>query len=322
MWYDCSMQENIRSWLHSRGITNAIIERFSITTTTHQQLGEDAIVIPVYDYDGTHLFNKYRRSPFAEHPQLPKYVYDKGSKTALYGAHDLSHAARIVVTEGEMDTLVLRSLNITAVSSTGGALSFQEHFATSFLPEDDIYLCFDNDDAGADGMVKTLRYLPNAKVVFIPEQPGVKDISDFVGRGGDFHQLLHTAFLPTGLSTVEADRQRRAAQWLPVRFHDAYIKEHTPVPPKREASASYSDPNDPQKARAKSYPCDKILAFTRRTALCPVHQEKTPSLHYYPKTNTCHCFGCKKSFDSIALYQAVHGCDFKTALNALANAND
>lgn len=319
MWYYFHMQENIRSWLNSRGITDATLERFSITTTTHPQLGEDTIVIPVYEHDGTHLFNKYRRSPFAEHPQLPKYVYDKGSRTTLYGAHDLSHATRIVVTEGEMDTLVLRSLNITAVSSTGGALSFQEHFAKHFLAEDDVYLCFDNDEAGAEGMVKTLRYLPTAKVIFIPEQPGVKDISDFVRRGGDFHQLLHTAFSPTDLATVEADKQRRAAQWLPVRFHDAYIKEHTPVPAKRQASATYTDANDPDKARAKSYPCNQIVEFTRGKALCPVHNERTPSLHYYPKTNTCHCFGCKKTFDSIALYQAVHGCDFKTALEALKN---
>lgn len=32
---------------------------------------------------------------------------------------------------------------------------------------------------------------------------------------------------------------------------------------------------------------------------CPFHDEKTPSLHIYKKTNTFHCFGCQKSGDSV-----------------------
>lgn len=312
------MQDNILQWLISRGITKETIDLFNIHTTNHPIMGEDTIVIPVHNPDGSFAFNKYRRSPFNEHPKLPKYSYDKGSRTSLFGSHLLPNKGQteltnIVITEGELDTLVLHSRNIQAVSSTGGAMSWQDEF-TDLLAGYDVTLCFDNDDPGAQGMVKTLRSLPHAKVVFIPETPGVKDITDFLARGGDFHALLRTAFKPTDLATVEADRQHRTSQWLPVRFHDAYIKEHTPLPQKTHTH----DYDTPEKERAKAYPCDKILEFTRRKALCPVHNEKTPSLNYYPKTNTCFCFGCSRYFDSIALYQAVHECDFKTALKALS----
>ena len=320
------MQDNIRSWLNKRGVSNDTIALFNIHTMTHPFMGEDTIVIPVHNSDGSFAFNKYRRNPFAEHPQLPKYTYDKGGKTTLFGANHLPkdkdsgqlQLQNVVVTEGELDTLVLTSLNIQAVSSTGGAMSFSDDFALQ-LQSYPVYLCFDNDQAGAHGMVRALQYLPNAKVVFIPEQPGVKDITDLVSRGGDFHALLATAKQYTSLEQVTEDRLARAAQWLPVRFHDEYIKVHTPAPKSFYPKEPFSG-DTTQLERAKAFPCTEIegIEFKRRKALCPQHNEKTPSLEYYPKTNTCFCFGCRKYFDSVSLYQAVHNVDFKTALNKLA----
>jgi 5S rRNA maturation endonuclease (ribonuclease M5) len=310
------MQDNIRSWLNKRGVSDDTIALFNIHTVTHEFMGEDTIVIPVHNTDGSFAFNKYRRNPFNEHPQLPKYTYDKGGKVTLFGADKLKEQGTIVVTEGELDTLVLTSLNISAVSSTGGAMSFQHEWVDVFGPEDDVYLCFDNDQAGAQGMVRALEYLPNAKVVFIPETPGVKDITDFVSRGGDFHALLHTARSYTSLEEVTEERLNRLAQWLPVRFHDEYIKVHTPAPKSFYPKEPFSG-DTTQLERAKAVPCDEIIEFKKNKALCPVHNEKTPSLQYYPKTNSCFCFGCSKSFDSIALYQAVHNVDFKTALNKM-----
>jgi DNA primase len=36
---------------------------------------------------------------------------------------------------------------------------------------------------------------------------------------------------------------------------------------------------------------------------CPFHDDKTPSLQIYPKTNTFHCFGCGKTGDTIEFIQ-------------------
>jgi len=41
-------------------------------------------------------------------------------------------------------------------------------------------------------------------------------------------------------------------------------------------------------------------------------------MHYYAKSNSCYCFGCSESFDSIELYRAVHGVTFKEALKELS----
>jgi DNA primase len=37
--------------------------------------------------------------------------------------------------------------------------------------------------------------------------------------------------------------------------------------------------------------------------LCPFHDDHSPSLKVYPKTNTFHCFGCGKSGDVIEFIQ-------------------
>jgi hypothetical protein len=41
------------------------------------------------------------------------------------------------------------------------------------------------------------------------------------------------------------------------------------------------------------------LDIRKDKALCPFHIDTDPSLKFYPKTNTFHCFGCKLSGDVI-----------------------
>jgi DNA primase len=297
-----------KDWLNKRGITDEVLRLFNITTHEHPQIGE-CIRIP---YTDTH--SKYRRDPLDE--RKPKYLYDTGGKVTLYG---LEHITRehndILITEGELDALVAWSLNIPAVSSTGGAMSWQEHWAQE-IEGYNIYLCFDNDDAGAEGMVKVLKYIPNAKVIFIPEQPHVKDISDFVARGGDFHQLMATAKSYPDITAVQEEKTLRAAQWLPTRFHDAYIDANRPQNRTNQEVSKYT--GDDRVLRAKSYPMPSLIEFTKRKACCPWHNEKTPSLHYYPKTNSAYCFGgCGRAYDSIDAYRNKYNCSFLEAVKAL-----
>lgn len=308
------MQLNNRHqhWLNKRGVSDAVIELFNLTTYNHPQIGE-CIKIP---YTDTH--SKYRRDPLDD--RKPKYLYDAGGKVELFGAEHLTGETNtVVITEGELDCLVLWSLNIQAVSSTGGALSFQPVWADLFnLAGKQVYLCFDNDDAGAEGMVKVLKYLPNAKVIFIPEQPDVKDITDFVSRGGDFHALMASAQSYPDITAVEADKVLRKGQWLPTRFHNKYLDHHRqqheranrPTPDRKDISDAV--------LRAKAYPMENLIDFTRKKACCPWHNEKTPSLAYYPKTNSAYCFGgCGRAYDAIDAYRIKYNVGFVEAVKAL-----
>lgn len=297
-------------WLLKRGITEDVLSRFHVSAGTHRILGE-CIHIPVLDKGGVILFRKYRRSPFVDTGD--KYLYDSGSRAQLYGWHEAHKHPRILICEGELDALVAWSNNIPAVSSTGGAMTFTEEWA-SWLADKEVLICYDNDDTGARGAVRTLKLIPHARVVQIPERPNVKDLTDYCMAGGNVHELLDTATAYTSLDQVQEDRGRRVALFQSVFFHDAYIKENTPVSyaPRTHNSA------DSNISRAKSYPITEMIAFNHaHKARCPWHAEDTPSMHYYKKTNTVYCFGCGKHGDAIDVYRAIHGCSFTVALKKL-----
>lgn len=303
------MQSNIiHSWLNKRGITDDVIALFNISVHDHPQIGE-CIKIP---YSETHA--KYRRHPNDD--RKPKYLYDAGGKVTLYGADKVNWKQPIVITEGELDTLVCWSHNLQAVSSTGGAASWQATWGARFHIHTKKYICFDNDDAGGSGMVKVLESIPDAHIIFIPDLPGVKDISDYVTRGGDLHQLLKTAKQFNSLEEVEEDMRKREAVWQSVHFHKAYINKHQQDLHKTNYTPQTYDGND-QMLRAKTYPLPNLLEFNRGKALCPFHNENTPSVHFYKKTNSAYCFGCGKKFDSIDMYQEIHGVSFKEAVESL-----
>lgn len=305
------------SWMHKRGITDEVIERFGITLVDDSPIGK-AIQIPVRDSEGNVIFNKYRRDPLSD--EKPKYVYDRGGKVSLFGIHECvsnENDLRILITEGEMDCLVAHSKNIAAVTSTGGALSFQKDW--DWLDSEDTIIAFDNDDAGANGTVRVLKYCPQAKVLLIPEASGVKDISDYVERGGDLHKLVATARHYDGIDDVREERSRRLATWLPTRFHDAYIKQWEEDNYKAVRVPRSFAGDGTKVESAKAYPIENLLKFSRdKKAVCPFHTEKTASLHLYKKENRAWCFGgCGKGYDAIDIYMQKFGVDFKSAIKEL-----
>lgn len=70
--------------------------------------------------------------------------------------------------------------------------------------------------------------------------------------------------------------------------------------------------------QAKEFPVNELIQFNRGGfAKCIAHGETTPSLKYYPKTNTCFCFSCSKTFDSIEIVRVLYGKSFLEAISYL-----
>lgn len=312
------MQSNIlKDFLMRRKITESVITDFCISWGQHKVLGE-CIIIPIYDEHGKFSFNKYRRNPLSD--LKPKYLYDQGGKLTLYGfyKYTVTHVGTkyppVIITEGEMDSLVCWSANIPAVSSTGGAMAFNEEMA-ALLKDREVIISFDNDEAGGKGMAKVLDLLPTAKILLLPDRPGIKDISDYVANGGDLHKLLKSAKSFSGIDEVIEDRANRIALWQSTHFHDAYIKNHTEIP-KEEYHPSNKDLDLLE--CAKQRPIDTLLKFNPQyNTNCLWHNEDSPSMHYYKKNNRVYCFGCGKSADAVDVYMQIHNCSFLDAVKAL-----
>ncbi len=249
----------IREWLNKRGLTDGILALRDISY-------DGRIVIPIKDFKGNILFRRYRRDPSLP-DDGPKYTYEKGSYTALFPIENLSKHT-IIICEGEFDAMILESKGFNAITSTGGAMSFQEEWK-HFFEGKNVYVVFDNDKAGREGIMKVCRALPHAMVIPLPPEVGEHgDVTDFFVKlhknEDDFRRLMGVAYVPE-------------------------IPKEPAAPKKVRAKAI--DGTDLQKAKQvpiKSF----IKTNSSGFAQCPFHgKDSTPSFQVYDD-NHAHCFGC------------------------------
>lgn len=304
----------VKDYLSRRKISPAVQIDFGVHAGMTPSMGE-CIVIPIVTGEGEFSFNKYRRSPLKDGVSGPKYIYDKGGTVQLYGAWKAKNESKVLWCEGEFDALVAWSANIPAVSSTGGALSIDMGWKP-FFESKDVTICFDNDKAGGEGAAKALALVPNARVLFLPKE--VKDIGDYVVRGGDLDSVIGTAKAFPTYESVVADRAEKLATWQPVYFHEAYIEAHRERNMVERHGKVKREAGD-DVGRAKEFPIPEMIKFDfNRSAKCLWHAENTPSLHYYPQDNHLYCFGgCGRGYDAIDVYMKIHSVGFREAVKKL-----
>ncbi len=68
---------------------------------------------------------------------------------------------------------------------------------------------------------------------------------------------------------------------------------------------------------AKTVPITNFITFTHNKAKCLWHEEKTGSLHYYPKQNRVHCFGGCGSKDVLDCVMQLQGITLPEAIKLL-----
>lgn len=344
---DTTAPKHITEWFLKRTLSLDVLNDFGVRWDDRNKV----IVIPVCDPNGKFLFNKYRRDPASD--EGPKYSYDSGGFMTLFGADKIGDAKRVILCEGELDALCLRSHGFVAVSSTGGSGSFSPEWS-ELLKDREVIVLYDDDSAGAKGSIKVQSFIPWAKIAQLPSKSNVKDVTDFcIYLGGDAHEPLQKIFseaksyrtkkiLITDEDTINrkkevikeyeelinAAREERAVLALkmrPTTFIDAYI-EHIinlvmevkrSLKPKKPPAGFTGGGRSIE--NAKRYPITHLIKFNSLgMAPCLWHQEKTASLHYIKHSNKVHCFGCDVTKDAIEVVMAQNNCSFADALNKLS----
>lgn len=75
-----------------------------------------------------------------------------------------------------------------------------------------------------------------------------------------------------------------------------------------------------QITQARDFPLTELIETKRNFALCPFHNEKTPSL--WVKNNRYYCFGCLAGGDSISLVMKRDGLPFIQAVKKLTEGGN
>ena len=109
-------------YLESRGISAEVAQRYKITTQTGR---DNILVFPFYDDQGVMQFVKYRKTDFDKSRDKNKEWCEADTMPILFGMAQCEDFTRLVITEGQLDSLSLATAGIkNAVSVPTGAVGF------------------------------------------------------------------------------------------------------------------------------------------------------------------------------------------------------
>lgn len=120
--HDYVERDEAIAYLSSRGISRETAERYRITV---QKDAKNILVFPFMNPDGLIETVKYRKTDFDKDKDKNKEWFMKGCKPILFGMYQCVNTSRLVITEGQMDSLSLSEAYIqNAVSVPNGANGF------------------------------------------------------------------------------------------------------------------------------------------------------------------------------------------------------
>jgi DNA primase len=300
--YHDALPKRIREYLNGRGIPDEMVNSHLLGWNGWR------ITIPIYDRDGEVLFFRLARDPEDKRPG-PKMRTSPGAKVELYGWDQvLARPQQIIICEGEFDRLVLEARGFPAVTSTAGAATFRPQWAKQLKEIEEVYICFDRDQAGCNGAAVVTMMIPHAKVVELPEEVREGgDGTDFfvhLRRGReDFLKLLEAAQpaspAPQQKHPDRPARMQRTDSLLSQRIER--IKKEIPV----------------ERVIEEYVQLRPVSAGATLLGCCPFHDDRIPLLAVYPATSTFHCFGCRAHGDVISFVRAMEHLSFGQTLDIL-----
>lgn len=176
----------VREWFLNRGISSTTVREFKIAEQTR---GDKVYAIFPYLRDGEYINGKYRN--IADKKDMRQ---EGGAEPSLFGWHLIDPRARkVVITEGEMDCATIHQMGYAALSVNAGAGNHQwiDNEWDRLEQFSEIFLCYDNDDAGQKGVreVANRLGLERCKVVYFGDH---KDANDALCAGFTKEQFDHS----------------------------------------------------------------------------------------------------------------------------------
>lgn len=172
-------------YLASRGIGQETTERYKVTTVKDDC---HILAFPFYDENGVLQFLKYRRTDFDKARHKSKEWCEKDTKPILFGMAQCTDFERLVITEGQIDSLSVAESGIgNAVSVPNGCngFTFLEN-VWDWIARFKEVVVFGDCEGGKITLLDTFqKRLPNpVKAVQAADYLGEKDANDILRKYG------------------------------------------------------------------------------------------------------------------------------------------
>jgi len=169
-----------RDYWYRRAFTDETINRF--------QLGyyEGWYTIPFF-MGGTFRNFQMRR----DDPKRTTNWY-KNVGPLLFNSDILKLTNKIIITEGPTDCIILNQNGIPAISTNTGSGGWQDEWFSSFLYQKEVYVVFDNDDAGRFGAKRIAEKLGKykCKIYTFDGMDEKFDVGEFFTSSGTKDEFL------------------------------------------------------------------------------------------------------------------------------------
>lgn len=172
-------------YMASRGISAEVCKRYELTTRTDNK---NILVFPFYDDAGVLQFVKYRNMKFRRGIDKNKEWSEADTMPILFGMKQCVDFGRLVITEGQIDSLSVAECGIdNAVSVPTGANGFTWLAnCWDWITKFESVVVFGDNEHGKITLADTLRArLPQpVKVVRKKDYLGEKDVNDILLKYG------------------------------------------------------------------------------------------------------------------------------------------
>ena len=185
-WHESLRQQDI-DYLHSRGIKDETIQRLKIGQASGR------LTIP-YFKNGYVAYYISR----GNNPKYKKAKIDGCNENVPWGLHSIKEDNNtLVISEGAFDAISFEQEGYSVLATMGGHFSREQLKSVRDICKqfEQVFVCFDNDDAGADFTVAFSKFLFQNKISFIAGElpPKYKDISEYYQDGGNLQELIDNA---------------------------------------------------------------------------------------------------------------------------------
>lgn len=179
------VRDHAVEWMKTRGISEAITKRYHITTRKDDH---SILVFPFYSENHVLEFVKYRNTNPKRIEKYGKEFCEKDTKPILFGMEQCKGFERLVITEGQIDSLTLAECGIeNAVSVPTGCkgFTFLNYIWDWIIKFSEIIVFGDNENGRITLLDELQKKLPvKVKAVRPEDYLGEKDANDIFLKYG------------------------------------------------------------------------------------------------------------------------------------------